>query len=313
LENDWIDEVKRHLIITKNVNGYWTLTKCIREAKKFKTISEMRRSSKGAYCVVIREKWGEKCFKHMKRIGHLYERAIYHYIFDDNSYYVGLTFNYQKRHKQHLLDEKSAIYRKVEKGISYKYKRYNKWLSLEKSLIEEQKIDIKLFKRGLTRLNKAPTGISGSLGGGPRVWTKDACLNEALKYKSRKEFSKKSPSAYNKCRTNNWLEIACIHMRKVNKWTFEKCKMEAKKFKTRSDFARGAGGAYGKCKANSWLDKVCNHMTPKPVRWNLTSCKMEALKYRTKTEFYRGSGGAYKYAQRNGLLQSICRHMKKRV
>lgn len=35
-------------------------------------------------------------------------------------------------------------------------------------------------------------------------WTKDECLKESKKYKTRKEFKEKSKFAYNKCHKNNW-------------------------------------------------------------------------------------------------------------
>lgn len=42
-------------------------------------------------------------------------------------------------------------------------------------------------------------------------WTKDECLNESKKYKTRKEFKEKSKFAYNKCHKNNW-DDAFEHM-----------------------------------------------------------------------------------------------------
>ena len=43
-------------------------------------------------------------------------------------------------------------------------------------------------------------------------WTKEKCKEEALKYKYRSEFQKKSGTAYILCRTNNWLDEFCSHM-----------------------------------------------------------------------------------------------------
>jgi predicted GIY-YIG superfamily endonuclease len=43
-------------------------------------------------------------------------------------------------------------------------------------------------------------------------WTKEECKNEALKYKSRIEFQKKSSNIYNISRINNWLDEICSHM-----------------------------------------------------------------------------------------------------
>lgn len=46
-------------------------------------------------------------------------------------------------------------------------------------------------------------------------WTKTKCTEEALKYNSRIEFSKKSPSAYIISHKNMWLDDICDHMTKI--------------------------------------------------------------------------------------------------
>jgi hypothetical protein len=46
----------------------------------------------------------------------------------------------------------------------------------------------------------------------PNYWTYNKCKDEALKYKSRTEFSKKCYGAYNKARKNKWLDNVCSHM-----------------------------------------------------------------------------------------------------
>ena len=43
-------------------------------------------------------------------------------------------------------------------------------------------------------------------------WTKDKCLEEALKYNTRSEFNKNSVSAYCKAYDCNWLDDICSHM-----------------------------------------------------------------------------------------------------
>lgn len=43
-------------------------------------------------------------------------------------------------------------------------------------------------------------------------WTFESCKEEALKYNHRKDFAKKSMTAYNKARKNKWLYQICSHM-----------------------------------------------------------------------------------------------------
>jgi hypothetical protein len=43
-------------------------------------------------------------------------------------------------------------------------------------------------------------------------WTKEKCAEEALKYKTKSEFQKKSSGAYEATRRNIWLNEICQHM-----------------------------------------------------------------------------------------------------
>ena len=43
-------------------------------------------------------------------------------------------------------------------------------------------------------------------------WTKERCVEEAIKYKTRSEFNSKSVSAYSKSWENDWLDEICSHM-----------------------------------------------------------------------------------------------------
>jgi predicted GIY-YIG superfamily endonuclease len=95
-------------------------------------------------------------------------------------------------------------------------------------------------------------------------WTFEKCQLETLKYKSRSEFQKNSPSAYYRSLKKKWLDNICTHMisstKSKNYWSIENCKLEALKYKTRSDFNIKSNGAYNACCKNNWLDDVCKHM-----------------------------------------------------
>ena len=48
------------------------------------------------------------------------------------------------------------------------------------------------------------------------IWSKNNCMVEAKKYKSRKEFSLNKNSAYDSARRNGWLNDCCTHMQLKN-------------------------------------------------------------------------------------------------
>lgn len=95
-------------------------------------------------------------------------------------------------------------------------------------------------------------------------WTKEQCKKEALKYKTKVDFLKKSQSAYMKASRKGWVEDICGHMIEIKKpngyWDLKRCGLEAKKYKTRNEFKFGNTSAYNSAKDNKWLDKICSHM-----------------------------------------------------
>ena len=87
-------------------------------------------------------------------------------------------------------------------------------------------------------------------------WTKERCYEEALKYKSRSEFSKNSPTAYDKSNENKWMDdytwFVDLHKPK-NWWTRERCYEEAKKYKTKKEFREKSCGACSTAQQKGWM------------------------------------------------------------
>ena len=143
-------------------------------------------------------------------------------------------------------------------------------------------------------------------------WTLEKCLEESLKYKLRVDFMKKSQTAYSKAVKNNWLEIVCKHMIKVNKpkgyWILDKCKEEALKYTNTKDFSKNNTTAYKTCVQNKWLDDVCTHMIRKN-KWNFNNCKIEALNFTSLYDFRKASKNCYLAIHKNNWLTILCSHM----
>ncbi len=149
-------------------------------------------------------------------------------------------------------------------------------------------------------------------------WSKDKCLKEAKKFKTRNKFRKNNPNAYQAAHRNGWIDEICRHMKRElhppGYWTKKRCNDEAFKFLTRTAFARGAPSAYSASQANGWLDEICGHMKnfsrPRGF-WNVKkNCVAEAKKFKTRSEFAKGAPSALGGALRNGWVDEICSHMK---
>lgn len=94
-------------------------------------------------------------------------------------------------------------------------------------------------------------------------WTKEKCMEEALKYNNRTDYFNNSKSAAIAFK-NGWIEEILNHIpRLINKngyWTKDKCLEEALKYKTRKEFALGSKHVYCVSYENGWLNEVCSHM-----------------------------------------------------
>jgi very-short-patch-repair endonuclease len=106
--------------------------------------------------------------------------------------------------------------------------------------------------------------------GSNTVWNFNECLEEALKYKTRRDFILNSPRAYGYAQRENILDSVCSHMPKKIfklgkdhpnfKWSNDKLQQEALKYNSRSEFAKYSYGTYLAARRANLLDTICSHM-----------------------------------------------------
>lgn len=163
-----------------------------------------------------------------------------------------------------------------------------------------------------------------------KKWDFQKLQKEALKYKTRSEFSKLSSSAYVIARKSGILDIICSHMPnhvsmlgKNNpsfKWTDEDIKKEALKYKTKKEFRKNAYGAYQAAAKRGFFEEACKHMLDGLKRgeshpcfkWTEEKIQLEASKYKTRFQFQKNSP-AYKAAVKRNILDKVCAHMPKQA
>jgi len=126
--NGWLDDVCAHMVSTNKPTGYWTKKRVLEEAKRFSSRSEFQEKLAGACSAARREGYFEEACAHMAVKGSRYERAIYAFEFEDHSVYVGLTYDYDIRYREHQTQGKH-IGKKLQK-VSAKFVRFDKWYSL---------------------------------------------------------------------------------------------------------------------------------------------------------------------------------------
>lgn len=143
-------------------------------------------------------------------------------------------------------------------------------------------------------------------------WTKETLQQEALKYSSRKEFTKGSSGAVHAARRLGILDDICTHMRfRVRKklWTQKTLKEEALKYSTRKEFETSNRGAYHSAWEQNLLDKVCLHMDTKI--WTKARICEVAYKYTKLKDFRLEQESAYSAARTKGYFEDCCAHLSR--
>ena len=315
--NGWNDEICSHMIRSRKPDGYWIKEHCHEEALKYKTRSQFESNSKGAYLSALRKGWLDQICSHMELCGSTHKRLVYKYVFSNNVIYIGLTYNLDVRHNQHL-----------RRGTMFKYCQLtgstipnplvisNGFLHIDAAVKLEYDSILFYKNNGYTVLNKAK---AGSLGGSILKWTKEACQTEALKYDSKKEFREANNSAYNSAYKNGWLDeiissFSIPSKKPYGYWTKERCHEEALKYMSKKEFCKKSGSAYTKAQEEKWIDEICSHIISnrKPSGyWSKERCAEEALKYTSVKELINDNGAnVYNAICKNNWKKELCSHMK---
>lgn len=210
-EHDWLDLICQHMPKrAPQPFSKWTFEKIHELALTCKYRSEFKQKNQSAYNSARNQGILEQVCSHMTARGNMYTKALYVYEFSDHSVYVGLTYDYDRRHAEHL---RNSEFFKEKANLTYEYKRLNNWCGIDEIKIEEQKLINKYRDEGWTILNQAK---AGSVGSGIKKWNKDTISAEAKKYNRRVDFMKGSGGAYNAAAKLDILEEVCHHMLSYN-------------------------------------------------------------------------------------------------
>ncbi len=231
-------------------------------AAPFKQKSHFKHAFPSAYKAARHRGILEEICKHMEPMGNRFMRKIYVFEHSDNTAYIGLSYNPEKRKMDHL--SKNPVLIDKYKTTIQTFKILTEWLpAKEASVIEKHYIGL-YSSLGWTILNKA-TG--GALGSNYLKWTKEECSKISVKCCKRSEFALTNPSAYASARVNGWLEELCAHMSSsgVEPWTETELSSIAFSCQTRSGFKLKNAGAYKAARKLGILNKICAHM-PKDCR-----------------------------------------------
>lgn len=208
-----------------NVPIKYKFEKCYEIAKQFKSKKDFKKAYGNMYQACINKKWIEKftwLIDNSFNIKTDKIYAIYKYEFHTafgNQIYIGLTVDLKRRDYQHRNDPSSQS--AVRKNAIFLYEnKYTNIIDIPKMEILEQNLTqvdacdkehfyIEKYRNdGWILLNKAKTGIGLSSTGTLNInnWSKEKIKQEALKYKTKKDFYTNSPTAYSKALTKGYLK-----------------------------------------------------------------------------------------------------------
>ena len=148
-----------------------------------------------------------------------------------------------------------------------------------------------------------------------KIWsqlTKEEIIDEAAKYKTRKDFERGCASAYKAAKAAGIYEEACAHMNSRQKWTDDKVRTVAGQYTSKAEFRMNP--AYKAAIRRGILDEVTAHMNFRKLPngyWSKERCHEVAMQYDKKSIFQKAEFSAYQAAAQNGWLDEITVHMER--
>lgn len=164
----------------------------------------------------------------------------------------------------------------------------------------------------------------------PKFWTLAELATEALKYTSKTEFKKNSPSAYQASIKRKMIGSICSHMPKRKKYSTEgeynanfkysdlSLREEALKYKTKGEFSKNSPKMYRASYRRGTLNDICSHMPenasvgkiPAIKKWYPEIILKMALTCSSRKEFQIKFPGAYDASINQNIMDEVCVHMK---
>jgi len=257
--NGWLDDICYHMI--KKPSYYWTKEKCAEEALKYKTRTEFKNNSYYAYKYSQINCWFDDICAHMPTIGNMYKRCIYAFEFTDNHVYIGLTYNINKRSKEHYKNSKSQVFKHIKNNqIQPNLVKLSSYIDVETAKILEANFIEEYKNKGWNILNIQKAGNVG----GRKKSDENHCINIINNYTSLSKFRREQPNLYKSILRYKWnylldnLERSC---KKNGFWTKEKCYEISIKYQRKIDFFKNSPTPYNLSRRYGWLEEICAHMT----------------------------------------------------
>jgi len=143
-------------------------------------------------------------------------------------------------------------------------------------------------------------------------WTKERCVLDAKKYKTKTDWAKNSRGSHHAAYRNGWFDLCSKHMQNHNLILNDEFVLsDATKYRTKTEWKKKSFPYYNYAKKHGLIQKICFIIQKKPHNyWTKERCILDAKKYKTKTDWAKNSISGYGKAQRNNWLSVCCEHME---
>lgn len=293
--------------------GYWNnIDNCIQEAKKYKTVNELKHKANGCYKKLKSLDLLEQCFE-------TYNKRKPNGYWNDYDRCLNEAMTYRNSREWQL---KSYGSYKVAKDKGW----HNEISSLFNTVTLYHSYDEKIhcvYVYEIEKLNSCYVGRTNNIRRRHNQHLRDFtdnlhsyCIKNDINipyYKILKEnLNAKESQFYEDLflkdyQNKGWdtLNKAVTGINKGSlgatcKWTYEKCKEEAEKYKSIVDFELNSQSAYNACKRNKWTyDFFPNHKLPNGY-WDIyENCKKAFLSCSNARELKNKYGGCYNSIRKN--------------
>jgi hypothetical protein len=241
--------------------NYYTDEELIFEGSKYDNPTHFLRSNSKAYASVVSRGLTEKIKYKEGRLGNRVKRLVYLYIFPDNHFYVGNTYNNKKRENEHSEKGSTAvsIHKRKTGLIPTKTIVTDGYIDADKALEIEEKTRIEYISKGYISLNRRKCN---SLGTPVRKWTEEEISKCISTCKFREEIKDKFGSGlYNAAHELGiWDKLTENMPYMLNYYTKEMAIQIASKYPTIQEFRNDYESLYVIISRNKWDKDVFKNM-----------------------------------------------------
>lgn len=214
-KNGWMDFCCGHMVSSKRPNGFWTKDKCLSHALRYKTRLEWQSSHQASYKAAYKNRWLDDCCAHMDRpvsprgfwtLDRCVESASRFQT--RNGWRLGDHPAYKAARRRGWVDACCAHMVELVKPDGY-------WT------LERCETEASAFETRSDWARGHPSSYSVAQRNGwldecsshmaevikkNGFWTKDACIADAARFKTRADWKLGSPSSYSKARKQGWVD-----------------------------------------------------------------------------------------------------------